>query len=404
MVAPALARTLWSALVMTAVCLVAEATESSLVVYDRDPGHLWNRLYGAIAARTGGDADYGMDNSEPYHESFDNPEKLVAILDEFREKHGEDWAPDPLRRALLQNDVWAAFDLATGPNVEAEGASLRRDLARVIRRLRLQSSQISSLPDNYAQAVKSAAFATDFDPEHPDSAFLPPDLLDGGRQATLSYLETLNLYLTPWALKPADIATQYPSRVKVRWNPLRFDPATPQFPAGTIVALVRQMMVINEVLKPVTTSITQKVQFRVFKDIGKPGQVQDFGEFNNHQLVYELVMRRRDILAGRAGGFHPVTQDETEYQLTTILEGGSREARLRGPVVLATCVRCHSLNGIFSVNTYSGFLNGVSPASAKTNPQLLPGTSIGYQARATSDWKMSQFDWGLLRGLLEADR
>jgi hypothetical protein len=441
MVAPALARTLWSALVMTAVCLVAEATESSLVVYDRDPGHLWNRLYGAIAARTGGDADYGMDNSEPYHESFDNPEKLVAILDEFREKHGEDWAPDPLRRALLQNDVWAAFDLATGPNVEAEGASLRRDLARVIRRLRLQSSQISSLPDNYAQAVKSAAFATDFDPEHPDRAFLPPDLLDaqgqwveigedgvgpvapfhvemlsgrsvfrvfircpGGRQATLSYLETLNLYLTPWALKPADIATQYPSRVKVRWNPLRFDPATPQFPAGTIVALVRQMMVINEVLKPVTTSITQKVQFRVFKDIGKPGQVQDFGEFNNHQLVYELVMRRRDILAGRAGGFHPVTQDETEYQLTTILEGGSREARLRGPVVLATCVRCHSLNGIFSVNTYSGFLNGVSPASAKTNPQLLPGTSIGYQARATSDWKMSQFDWGLLRGLLEADR
>jgi hypothetical protein len=92
------------------------------------------------------------------------------------------------------------------------------------------------------QAVKSATFTTDFDPEHPDRAFLPPDLFDakgqwveigedglgrvapfhismlsvrsvfrvfircpGGRHATLSYLETLNLYPTPWALKPAEI-------------------------------------------------------------------------------------------------------------------------------------------------------------------------------------------------------
>src|ERR1700730_14344426 len=79
-------------------------------------------------------------------------------------------------------DVWSAFDLATSPEVGASGVLLRRRLARVIERLRLRSSQVSGLPDHYALALKSGAFATDFDPEHPDRPFLPPDLLDPNGQ------------------------------------------------------------------------------------------------------------------------------------------------------------------------------------------------------------------------------
>ena len=434
-------RALWFATTLAMICMSARSEQTPLAIYDRDPEHLWNRLYRAIAVRTAGAVDYGLDNAEPYRDAFDNPNRLAAILDEFLDKHGEDRAHGDLKRALLQNDVWAAFDLATSPEVGASGVLLRRRLARVIERLRLSSSQISGLPDNYAQAVATADFATDFDPEHPDRAFLPPDLLDpkgswveigedglgvvapfhvqmlsgrsvfrvfircpGGRQATLSYLETLNLYPTPWALNPQDIGTRYPDHAKVRMRPLIVAPATPQFPPGTIVALVRQMMVINDEHKPVPTSITQKVQFRVFKDIDAPGHMFDPGDFSAHQLVYELVMRRRDLLAGEAGGLHRVTQNETEYQLTTILEDGNREVHLRGPVVLATCVRCHSLNGIFAVNTYSGTVNGgISSRSVKINPQLLATTSIVNQADATADWKTKQFDWGLLKGLLEAE-
>ena len=95
-----------------------------------------------------------------------------------------------------------------------------------------------------------------------------------------------------------------------------------------------------------------------------------------------------------------MTQDETEYQLTTIPMGGSRETHLRGVVVLSTCVRCHSSNGIFSVNTYSSIIHTVV---AQYNPQLLPATSVGYQANATAAWKTSQFNWGVLRGLLDAE-
>jgi hypothetical protein len=171
-------RALWFATTLAIICVAARSAQVPLPIYDRDPRHLWNRLYRAIAVRTEGAVDYGEDNGEPYHDAFDDPKRLAAILDEFLDKHGEGRASGDLRRALLQNDVWAAFDLATSPEVGASGVLLRRRLARVIEQLRLKSSQISGLPDNYAQAVKSAAFATDFDPEHTDRAFLPPDLLD----------------------------------------------------------------------------------------------------------------------------------------------------------------------------------------------------------------------------------
>ena len=128
----------------------------------------------------------------------------------------------------------------------------------------------------------------------------------------------LNLHTTPWALEPATIATTYPDGGKVRWDPLRLDKSTPQFPEGTMIALVRQMLVIDDKLHLQPTNITQSVQFRVFRKIG-----EGFG-FNDPeqaaaqataQAFFELNMRRGELLAGRAGGLHAVAKDEVEYQL-----------------------------------------------------------------------------------------
>jgi hypothetical protein len=139
-----------SAILMTLICVTAQATEPSLAIYDPDSGHLWNRLYRAIAVRTEAGVDFGTDTSEPYHDGFDDPKRLIAILDEYLQKHGEHRATGNLGRALLLNDVWTAFDLAAGPEVGSEGPSLRRRLARVIERLSMQISHISGLPNNYA--------------------------------------------------------------------------------------------------------------------------------------------------------------------------------------------------------------------------------------------------------------
>src|SRR6516162_4393780 len=148
---------------MTPICTAARPVDTPPAIYDRDPQHPFNRLYTAVAVRTEGGTLYGADNSEPYGERVDDPAKLIALLDEFLQQHGEEQASGDLQRALLLNDLWAAFDLTVSADVGPDGAPIRRRLARVIRRLRLRSSQIAGLPDNYLEAVRSARFARDFD-------------------------------------------------------------------------------------------------------------------------------------------------------------------------------------------------------------------------------------------------
>ncbi len=316
-------RTLMCGAMVVLLCIAAQAADKPEAIYDQDPEHLWNRLYRALAVRTEAGTQYGTDNSVPFDEEVDDPEGLAAVLDEFLNTDGQDRASGDLKRALLLHDVWAAFDLTA----RSERKALRRQLASVVWRLRMPDQAIADLQDNYAEAVKSGRFGNDFDPAHPDNAFLPPDLLDmntpwvqigesglgtvapmhvaslsgrsafmvfircpGGRKATLSYLERLNLHRTPWALQPVELATTDPGNRNVRWEP-RLDPATPQFPEGTVVALVRQMAVINEKLEPVMTPITQTVQFRVFRKVRADGQGR-WPSFVDSQFVFELAMLR----------------------------------------------------------------------------------------------------------------
>jgi hypothetical protein len=423
-------RTLLGGVGVVLLFVAAQAADRRVTIYDQDPEHLWNRLYLALAVRTEAGTQYGVDNSVPFDEDFDDPEKLAAVLDEFLNADGQDLASGDLRRALLLHDVWAAFDLSA----RSERKELRRRLARVVGRLRMQDQAIAGLQDNYAEAVKSGSFANEFDPAHPEMAFLPPDLFDvngpwvqigesglglvapvhvealsgrsafrvfircpGGRKPTLAYLERLNLHRTPWAHKPARFGITYPDERQVRGEPA-LDPATPQLPEGTIVALVRQMAAINEKIEPVMTPITQSVQFRVFRKISAGPYRDTRSEFADSQLVFEFAMRRRDLLAGKAGGLHQVAPDEAEYQLIGGLHG-TRAVQLRGSVVMSTCARCHSGNGIFSINSFTRAIG-----SRTVNPQLLPADNADYQGVSAMYWKKQQFDWGLLRGLLEQER
>ena len=158
------------------------------------------------------------------------------------------------------------------------------------------------------------------------------------------------------------------------------------------------MAVVNEYLEPVMTTITQSVQFRVFRKVSADAYRDWRANFGETQSVFEFDMRRRDILSSKAGGLHRVGPEEAAYQLIGGLHG-PRSARLRGSVVLSTCVRCHSGNGIFSVNSYT---RHIGPRAI--NPQLLPADSVDYQGRTALEWKKQRFDWGLLRGLLERGR
>jgi hypothetical protein len=153
-------------------------------VYDADAGHLWNRLYRSLYLRTARDGkEYGRDELDPLlwwgtkghllgGESY---AQASACLEEFIEARGERLVTDPLRRALLQRDLWAVFDWTArrSDTRTPGGRALQRRLATVIRRLTLSPAQIDSLPDTYRAAAASGAFAPDYDPRDPGSPARP---------------------------------------------------------------------------------------------------------------------------------------------------------------------------------------------------------------------------------------
>jgi hypothetical protein len=233
------------------------------------------------------------------------------------------------------------------------------------------------------------------------SAFLVFIRCPGGREATLSYLQRLNLYPTPWQPNVESVGTRYRDNQQVRGTVLTPDPKTPQFPEGTTVALVRRMMVIDENLDPVVTPITQKIQFRVYRKLKyAPQEIHDGRDaFDQTQSAYEIVLRRRELIAGTDGGLRPVSADEREHQALLVPIARNSNSYFTGPIVLSTCATCHSAEGIFSVRSYLGMFDH-NPA----NPQLLPADQPEYQGLATARWKKAQFNWGMLEGLLQAQR
>jgi hypothetical protein len=165
-----------------------------VTIYDQDPQHLWNRLHRALWVRVGSDGkEYGHDRLDPllwtwtkYLLEGKSHEQAIAALDEFLAEHGEKLVNDPLKRAILQRDLWAVFDWTAEPNANTREAYSQRPspprralqirLARIIQRLALTAEQIQALPDNHARGAASRAFAEKYDPDHHQQPFLPPDL------------------------------------------------------------------------------------------------------------------------------------------------------------------------------------------------------------------------------------
>jgi hypothetical protein len=155
-------------------------------IYDSHADHLWNRLYRSLYARVARDGRvYGDDQLDPLlwdstKHLLGGPAKRESLkcLDEFLDTHAERLISDPLKRAMLQRDLWAVFDwtVRRSENPSIELVELQLRLTRVIRRLALTGKQIKELPRTYDAALNAKTFSADYDPLHPETAFLPPDL------------------------------------------------------------------------------------------------------------------------------------------------------------------------------------------------------------------------------------
>jgi hypothetical protein len=159
--------------VMAGPAFPADEASANRPVYHPDPAHLWNRLHEALLVRRGPDGKtYGQDRLEPLlwpeskHLLVGVAHKTaLAVLEEFLKTNGERLIDDPLKRAVLQRDLWLVFNWLEGSHddlgeprpdplaLRAAKEKLRRPLAAVIGRLALTRDEIRKLPDNYAARV-----------------------------------------------------------------------------------------------------------------------------------------------------------------------------------------------------------------------------------------------------------
>jgi hypothetical protein len=425
----------------------AAADSAGWNVYDPDPAHVWNRLHRSLYSRVARDGrEFGRDELDPllWQETRHllggaSNREAAGVLDEFLEARAERLVTDPLRRAMLQRDLWAVFDwtVRRGDGRHPPGArGLQSRLARAIRRLALSPTQAAALPDNYAAAAASGAFAADFDPARPDAPFLPPDLFrpegawvqlgvaggadaaapshlfaaDGrsvfrvlvslprGRGATLAYLKSVAEFPRPWVRS-----------ARAGGDP-RPNPALPQFPPGTRLALVRQMLVVDERGEPTPTAVTESVQIRVHRAV--PAEIPESFSLDRDDAraalaVYEFRLSRGRLFAGAAGGLRAVARDEAEFPLFQShgidlfeSEGGTfgpLERHLRP--VLGSCTSCHFRPGVHSLLSRTPDMLQLRVRDVRRD--LAPAPDPSREAQLTREWKMRRESWRLLRELWE---
>jgi hypothetical protein len=391
-------------------CLADEPSPSRSL-YHNDPEHLWNRLHKALLVRVGHDGrTYGQDRLEPllWRESKHlleerSNEKAFALLEEFLKNKGEKLIDDPLKRALLQRDLWLVFNWLEGshdnfaePPLEDKAAHtaqerLRQPLAAVIGRLALSRKEIQELPDNYAAAVASTRFARRFDPEKPDQPYLPPDLFTAngpwvcvGRTDSITAPEHLaepertenrftnSVFLVFLRLPPGRAATvAYLKQLRS---------VDPKLPEGTQFALVRRALLIDASHRVAPTTLTESVQVRV-----------------DRQSFYEFRLSRSQLFAGSAGGLRALGSDESDFKTGFGAHSMDEFERFQSGLPLMkqwpirrNCSICHD-------SRFPEFRSAMTAAGGKLPVSKMSESDV---AGAAVKWKEEQPAWTVLRRLL----
>ena len=370
-------------------------SDQPLPIYDDDPQHLWNRLFAALYIRpshipdeAGGAAVARIEGGDiidflgwagtTYWDEPDVNAGLNAVVDEFLADDGAARIDDPLYRAILLRDVWAAFDFLTDQNIRRKGSiQIRRQrtelcskLARIMQGLSLSDSEVEALPDNYQTAIESGEFITS-GALNPSGNYLPgglfsrpqewveidffqPDLHEdlsarlitlhtrsyrarsyfrvfyrfpGGRTQLTAYLQELNETGIDWKQAAQD-------------GFILLKPDAPQIPVGTELALIQFMMTLNSDLQPVPTSVVESVRMRSYLNVdGAADRESNTGVGMN---VMEYTLKRLLLFDDlRHGG---LAREGDEIPLYRVIFQGEKDpdwGHDGRKALFQQCVDCH---------------------------------------------------------------
>ncbi len=430
-------------------------------IYHKDREHLWNRVHAAFFVRTGpDDRSYGEDRLEPllwseskYLLEGKTAERAVAVLEEFLRDKGEALIDDPLKRAMLQRDLWLISNWLSG-KPDDDRKRLDPLLAQVIRRLALTSEQIAKLADNYAATVASKKHAEGFDAEKPERSYLPADLfktdgpwvcvgrtdgptapfhlredggsrftnsafliflkLPGSRDKTLEFLKTLAAFDKPLVLPNAD------EKTKRSLSHLP-NPAMPQWPKGTEVALVRRAMLIDSSRKVVASPLTESVQLRAMSTDAPALTAETIDKITGRkgtggQVFAEFQLRRAGLPGGKTGELRDVSEDRDfktgfsshtfdEFEQPLDKDRPFPQRALPFANNRTSCLVCHSAPGVYGFNSIQGFAFGLpgivrDEDGDELKRHVLAAMTVEKVEQAAVQWKEGQPGWVALRKLL----
>lgn len=439
------------------VRLMALDTTEANTIYDPNPKHLWNRLNETLFDRVAPDGKhFGLDELDILYWanttnllSDSSHRQAISVLDEFINTHGEKLIADPVKRALLQRDLWQLFDWTTfhherpnnfhrnfTQNFPDASRELQFRLALILRRLALTTKEIAALPNNYSATdagklpelphhlfdnngdwvnLGISTVISDIAPTHTHnfgsrSGFSVLVRVPENRDAALGYLNTLRNFAFEnhtWTYRANQNAVGWANGPK---EILDLNESIPQFPTNTEWALVRRMCLIDSEGNIRPSPLIESIQVRRYIQIARAlGEPQFSKHTNIVQQFLEFQLDRR-----HPGSLRAVTADETGFPFVTFMSHGidpfeadSKDpsdtrkpmpsAKLKDPI-LRNCVSCHSEPGIFSVLSYTGF----SPEPGRRYPADLTPLDPEFSGRDARLLKQTQYSWGLLRGFWAA--
>jgi hypothetical protein len=336
---------------------------------------------------------------DPLYPSFLRPTGAQLVLNEpgyselskaLGQALGENTTRPPLARALMQTDLWSAYDTlystaysqAAMPET-SERRALLDHLARMIREIALTDREIESLPANYSVAAPLESLPDLFrkDGEWLEVRWMPHlhDYSAGNRRVTRVFIKPVH--------PPQDVNTFL--------NGLPRDEHLLEDLDG--VALVTQLLLINPKGHLLPTSFTTDVQVRLFEKKAD-------GAFKRTSIQASEISRRRLIESPASGGL--VVEDENapaylvnagnDYTFASQLFhlGTPVQARLR-----TRCKACHG-DQLTVVLTFAfkSFPNGDSPPVRQLNP------AAHQAADAVMEKKAKQKDFESLRALFNGDK
>ncbi len=356
-------------LISTGICVAEQQFEQS-AVFDPNPRHLWNEIYGMLHTRPVA----GVPSHDPldplllcgsqYLSSGESLERFDALLDRFAREHGESQITENSRRAFMQHDLWTVFDWlyrgCSNASYTGEGYVLSEPrepsernyqimakLVTAIRALALTEGEIAALPDNYLP-LKTKLGSSSL--PHIELNTLDREWLYLGRSgAPIAASHTLardgrNVF---FELIRVPGGSELVFKTPPHEEP-RLVPTGQALPIGTRAVLVRRKILLSKEGDMILSPITESIQARTFTLLKEEPE------------LYEITPLR--YFVDPLNSLTKIGDERTEIQslALSIVKREPRPNEVSTIGKLQSCTMCHQgasreTNALFAISRPRGF-------------------------------------------------